>query len=298
MITSTVIMADTIRITLRYRGKDVDNGTMSIEEVAEALSGLSGAYGKIAFQLDPESTHQLRLTGIDTHSFDLLVVASMLITDAGETLGKIKSIVDAVKHIAGILVDIVRAKKHTQNKPYSINVKGNNNTVVVVNADGAELTVPPEVIELMKSKLIDSDLRKISEPLEQDKIDAADLVIEEGTPDATGTTINAPEKDYFDLESGEATAKETEVTGKFVSLNKERNKGTFRLRNNQSVRYRFIGENKEKFHSDFSFEGPVKAKVIAEFNQDLTLVHLDIREVEPLQPRLALSLEPPSDKPK
>lgn len=291
MIGSTVVMVETVRITLRYRGTDVDNGTMSVEDVAEALTGLSGAYGKVASHLDPKSNHQLRLTGIDTHSFDLLVSASIAMSQHGDLLGSIKTAVEGAKYVIGLVGDIVKAKKHTQGKPYSISVTGKNNTVVIVNADGAQLAVPLEVIDLVKSKLIDPDLRRISQPLEPARIDAADLVVEEGTPDAIGTTITAPEKDYFDLEPGEATAKETEVVGKLVSLNKERNRGTFRLRNNLSVPYRFIGENKEKFHEDFSFEGPVKAKVIAEFNQDLSVVHIDIREVEPLQARLNLPTE-------
>ena len=291
MIGSTVVMAETVRIMLRYRGTDVDNGTMSVDDVAEALAGLSGAYGKVASHLDPKSNHQLRLTGIDTHSFDLLVLASIAMGQDGDLLGKIKTAVDAAKYVIGFVVDVIKAKKHTQGKPYSISVPGNNNTVVIINADGAQLAVPPEVIDLFKSKLIDPDLRRISQPLEPTRIDAADLVVDEGTPEEIGTTISAPERDYFELEPGESTAKETEVIGKLISLNKERNKGTFRLRNNLSVPYRFIGENKEKFHEDFSYEGPVKAKVIAEFNQDLSVVHIDIREIEPLQTRLNLPTE-------
>lgn len=280
-------LPDRFRLTLRYVGRDVDNGTMSIEEVAEALSGLSGAYGKVASYLDPKSTHQLRLTGIDHHSFDLLVTAFVIASQGAEVLGKIKTAIDTAKHIITVIVDVVRAKKHTQGKPYTISVKGNNNTLVVVNANGAELALPPDALEILKSKLIDPDLRKISDPLESEKIDAAEIIADEGI----SATINASEKDYFDSRGADATTKETDVIGKFVSLNKERNRGTFRLGNNVTVPYNYIGENREKFHTDFSYAGTVKARVIAEFNQDLVVVHLDIISIEPLQGRL--ELKPP-----
>src|SRR5947199_7598179 len=107
-------MADTIRITLRYAGRDVDNGTMPIEYVSEALQGLSGAYGKVASLVDPKETHQLRLTGIDTHSFELLVVASIVVSQTGDILGKLKTIADSAKHVITLVVDVIRAKKHTQ----------------------------------------------------------------------------------------------------------------------------------------------------------------------------------------
>lgn len=289
-------MAETVRITIRYIGRDVENGTMSIEDVAEALSGLSGAYGKVAYALDPKATHQLRLTGIDTHSFDLLVLASMLVgSQGGDTLDNIKTVVDAAKHVIGIVVDVIRAKKHTQGKPFTVSVKGNNNVTVVINADGAELAIPPEAINLLKSKLIDPDLRKISQPLESDRIDAAEISADDGTQPILGTSITSAEKEYFALENAGVTTRETEIIGRLVSLNKERNKGTFRLRNNLSVPYQYIGENREEFHSDFSHAGPVKAKVIAEFNEDLSLIHIDILRVEPLQARLELPPAAPID---
>ena len=88
--------------------------------------------------------------------------------------------------------------------------------------------------------------------------------------------------------------KDAEIVGTFVSLNKERNRGSFRLKNNRSVPYRYIGENREDFHEIFGiYEGPMRATATAEFNENLEPIHLDIKAVEPLQTTLALP--PPSE---
>lgn len=76
--------------------------------------------------------------------------------------------------------------------------------------------------------------------------------------------------------------------GSLVSLNKERNRGTFKLKNNVNVPYQYIGAEREKFHADFSYEGPVQASCIAEFNDALQVTKLEIKAVQPLQSRLAL----------
>lgn len=73
------------------------------------------------------------------------------------------------------------------------------------------------------------------------------------------------------------------------TLNKERKRGTFKLKNNVNVPYQYIGAGREKFHADFSFKGPVQAWCIAEFNDALQVTRLEIKAVQPLQSRLALS---------
>ena len=62
------------QITLRYDGPDVDNGTLPIDEVTNALQGFSGAYNKV-MRLRGESTdHELRLSAVDKGSFELVIL--------------------------------------------------------------------------------------------------------------------------------------------------------------------------------------------------------------------------------
>ena len=49
--TSAVIQGmsvDSVRVSLKYNGPDVDDGTMPLKDVVEALQGFAGAYDKIA----------------------------------------------------------------------------------------------------------------------------------------------------------------------------------------------------------------------------------------------------------
>ena len=64
-----------VRVSLKYSGSDVDGGTMPISEVVSALQGFSGAYGKIASSLMPDSSHELRVTAVKEGSFDLSIAA-------------------------------------------------------------------------------------------------------------------------------------------------------------------------------------------------------------------------------
>ncbi len=143
-------------------------------------------------------------------------------------------------------------------------------------------------MDLLKSKLIDADLKKIVEPLETERVDTVQISGESGT-DRITESIESSDREFFQLEPAQITTKETEIIGRLVSLNKERERGTFKLRNNRTVSYHFIGDDKEQFHSDFSRDGQVKARVVAELNEDLEPVHLNIKSVQPIQGTLQLT---------
>jgi len=53
-------MSEPTRITLRYRGRDVDDGTMPVDDVVDALQGFAGAYGKVAGQITRNTLTSLR----------------------------------------------------------------------------------------------------------------------------------------------------------------------------------------------------------------------------------------------
>ncbi len=45
-----------VSITLKYSGRDVEDGTMSIEDVVPALQGFSSAYGKDCCLQEPRAS--------------------------------------------------------------------------------------------------------------------------------------------------------------------------------------------------------------------------------------------------
>lgn len=278
---ATLNMPESLRLSLKYNGPNVDDGTMPIGDVVDALQGFSGAYGRIASLVDSDKEHELRVTAVRTGSFELLVVAWVVSVVASGEIESLKPIVDSARWVYSLLKGVVSAKKHTRGRPYDFSVKGDNNTVVIFNADGAQLSVPPEVFEIFKSKIIDSNLNKIAAPLSPDRIDSAEISIEN---DPEPIFITAGERDAFASQLAAGSKIDTELIGRFVSLNKERDNGTFKMGNERNVRYRYIGDSPEKMHSDFSYEGPVRVKCMAILDENLEVDFLEIKSVERLQP--------------
>jgi hypothetical protein len=284
-------MPSPLRITLRYRGRDVDSGSMDIHEVTEALQGFAGAYGKIASKTDPNNEHQLRVSAVRRGSWEVLIISAL--SAAGT---------EVARRIVGTVIDTIRAKKHIRGKPFDVslseekvvvgdrNIVGDGNTVVLLNFEGAKLGVTPELLEIIQSKLIDADLNKIAAPLEPDHIDSAQIIAQ-GESEEISETITSGEKELFLLESTTTTSKETEIVGVLVSLNKETNRGTFDLNDGNRVRYHYIGDSPERFHADFSHRGPVKALCTAYFDENLKVTHLDVKSVRYLQGEFPFSSE-------
>jgi hypothetical protein len=57
-----------------------------------------------------------------------------------------------------------------------------------------------------------------------------------------GTTISSQEREFFQTNPSSITSQEVEI-GSLASLNKERNRGTIKLKNNVNVPYRYIGSD-------------------------------------------------------
>jgi hypothetical protein len=113
------LMAEPIKISLRYVGPEVDNGEMDIDEVSEALKGFSGAYGKIASRLFPDTTHQVRVAALRTGSFDVLVTAVGILAVSGESLNLIENVANAAKFVFRTITYVIGLKKHTKGQPCS-----------------------------------------------------------------------------------------------------------------------------------------------------------------------------------
>ncbi len=254
-------MADVqgVRVALRYKGPDVDSGTMPADDVISALQGFAGAYGKIAVQSDPETQHQLRVVAIKTSSFELAISAAVLIaaSDPGaqlKTVEMVRKVTSWIVRTVGVLID---AKRVSKGRPLNVKVDGKNNTVLIIGADNSgTVTLEPDQFKLLESRVLDGDLDRIAAPLRQNSVDRVELSISDQETPIAG--IGSGERDYFRREETvTTTTKETELNGILVSLNKENNQGTFRLVDGRPVHYHYTGPDAFRFHHDFADRGLV-----------------------------------------
>ncbi len=288
-------MAESIRISLRYHGPSVDDGEMDVDDVIKSLQGFSGAYIKVSSEIAPDARQELKVTAIKDESFDLIVFAGLYLVSTGDLFEKIDSTINVAKFAFSLIADVMGLKKHTKQLPYTSHIEGDRNNVTIINAENISVTVPLPAFEMFRDKLLDNDLAKITGPLAQGRITEAELREEE--EGGIRVTVNNDERQYFTPEREVTTIKEQEVTGTLVSLNKKTNRGTFEFGNRHTPRYLFVGEDKDRFHADFSYKGPVKVTADIEFDENLTPIYLGIKQVSHAQMRLELSQSTESGNP-
>jgi hypothetical protein len=279
-----------VRLSLRYGGPDVESGTMQADDVISALQGFVGAYSKIAAQTDPEIQHQLRVVAIKTSSFELAIGALVLVvaSDPKAQLKTAEVVYKTTSWIVKTIGALIRAKQVSKGKPLNIRVDGKNNTVLVIGADnGGTVKLEPDQFKILESKIVDGDLDKIAAPLKENSAERVELLVsDEKDPVAE---IGSGERDYFRKEETIiTTTKKTEIEGSLVSLNKESNRGTFRLRDGRTVPYHYVGSDPLRFHRDFADRGQVRVSCTASLDESLNPKRLDITGVEHLQGSLLL----------
>lgn len=281
-------MKESLRISLKYTGKDVNDGTMSIEDIVPVLQGFASAYGKIVITKGFTSEHKLRITGVGKGSFDIVL-------EAWEWIGENSAQIQAVGTMTGggvmtvvaSILGIIRLKKHVAKQPYTKKLDGTRGPIVIVkNSKNVEIEIPVEIYTLFKTGLLDVDLAKIVKPLEKGRVDSAEISVRYAK-EYLKEKITSEEKPYFETEIvSVAKTKEVWLTGAFNSLTKSTNRGFFILTDGGRVSYRFVSKPPEKLYPIFLYKGPVKIKCIANLDENLNVVLLDISEAEKLQMEL------------
>jgi|GEM_PF-1170056 len=279
-----------VEIEIEYAGKEVDDGTMALEEIIPALQGLSSAYGKVAVLQNPEAQHKLRVTGVGKGTFHILVEAWNLAVANKDAIGLTSEIV-TIASVAGIaaynviktIVGVVTTTKHIKKKPYTEKINGINQSINITNSENVTIEVPLYVYQIYKEGLIKQDLNKITGSLEEAKIDSTTLKVKSKQGNIE-ETITAQEKSFFEVEEViTATTKEMWLTGVLNSLTKTTNRGSFYLNDGTRVPYHLGGENPESMYRHFIYKGQVKVKCVASLDENLKPVQIDIFEIIPLQ---------------
>ncbi len=282
-----------IEIELKYTGSDVDQGTMSIEDMVPALQGFSSAYGKIASENNLSITHSLRITGVGKGSFHILIEIATYAQNHADQISlianatQISSVcVGGAVFVVKTIMSVINLTKHTQKLPYEQTVNAHNQSVVVTNSKNVKLEIPINVYNLYKNGTIQQDLNKIVKPLENGKINSTTLIAKIDK-EILSEEIKLEEKRFFEVEEVVVTeTKEMWLQGILNSLTKTTNRGFLLLTDGTRVSYRLATNNPEEMYPFFIHKGMVKVRCKAHLDENLKPAQIDIYEIQPLQGNL------------
>ena len=178
-------------------------------------------------------------------------------------------------------------------RPFKERIVGTD-VIAISNAENATIEVPLEIYELFKSGLLDADVNKVTSPLVEGHIDAAEL--EARSPDGLilRERITAAERPYFEITDVVATSTtETWLVAMLNSLTKSTNGGHLYLSDGTRACYRYVGENPQQLHQLFGmYDGPVRVRCVAHMDENLKVVSLDVSDVERAQGDLLADIAP------
>ncbi len=275
-----------LRITLKYDGPDVQDGSMSLDDVVPVLQGFSSAYGKIAAEKGFLGQHRLRLVGIQRSSADLLLEAWRVVSGNAEAMAALGSVTSAAAAVSLLILEVIKLKKHVQKQPHSIALDGPTGSVVVTNSQDITVAVTVAGYECFKQGLIDNDLEKITKPLETGRINSSAIIVDV-QPEPESELITAQERPLFEV-AGVTTTQtgKTWLTGLINTMTKTTKGGFVYLNDGTRVSFHLVGEHPERFYSLFGHNGLVKMLCVANMDENLRPTSLDVYDIQRLQPDL------------
>jgi hypothetical protein len=276
-----------LEINLEYSGPDVEGGAMALENLVPALQGFAGAYGKVAGYQGLSVQHKLRLIGIRPGSVRLILDVWEMLGKNSAQLQSVTALSTLAMAVVSVIIQVIQAKKHTKNEPFSTNLDGNTGTVNIFNTQNAAISMSPADFNIFREKLIDSDLSRIVKPLEQGRIDSSTVSVSSADGQRISETITAAEKSLFDVgDNAVTTTRETWLTGQINSMTKSTNTGYLYLADGSRVHFRIKSDNPSELYDLFAHRGLVRLRGVAHMDENLRPTELDVFEMIPLQPTL------------
>lgn len=275
-------MKNSMQIKLKYSGKEVDDGSMSIDDFLPVIQGFSSAYSKIANYYNLEYEQQLRITGIKKGSANILLQAWEKLGEHADQLQAVSIVGGGVKKTFETILKLIGLAKHTKKQPYTTNLSNNHNCIIVVNNDKVKQEFPIQVFNMFKEGYVAPELNKIVKPLEEDRIDELEI-----QGDGEKEVVLYEHKAYFETESLPATTtQEAWLTGKFNSLTKSTNRGFFILTDGTRVSYEIKAEEPENIYPMFIYKGLVQIFCTAYLDENLKPTLLEIKDAKKVQTAL------------
>jgi hypothetical protein len=287
---------DEVRLVLRYSGKDVDDGTIDVEDMLAALNGFSSAFYRLADRESQDLKQRIKVTGISKSSANVhLEIFQLMQSHPAITTAVTGGLAYLGKKVADIVIEkiaaVAKAKKHIQNGQYTTDVSfsGDNSQVIIINGVNARLPVEKDVFDLLQEGTIDAELDKMTSPLREDAIDAFEMRREGDV--APDLHLDASDRPYFARPRREATTTaELTMLGTMNTISKTNNSGIFVAENGRRIRYRFTSEDRlPELYRQFAHLGPVKITCTAKLDENLDVISIEISNVEPIQARLRFS---------
>ena len=258
---------------------------MALQDVIPVLQGFSGAYTKIASDKASEVTHRIELTAVRQGSADIVL---QVLTDNKELIGAVAGLAvigsTVAFPIAKMIFDVVRIKKHVGAEPSDERIVAEN-SIVVSNANNVEIVVDRPTYELYKSRKIEKDLALLAKPLVEGKIESAEFDVRGSNEQTLNERLTVEDRPLFEItDLAITTTRETELVARLNSLTKSTNSGYLYLQSEKRIFYRYSGDDPSKLLSIFgNYDGPVKIRCIAQMDDNLDVLSLEIFEIDRMQ---------------
>jgi hypothetical protein len=269
-----------IQISLRYQGPDVEDGSMSVEDIVPVLQGFASAYGKIASSEGRESEHRIRIVGIHRGSAEIAL-------DIVHFIGENKDVIVPICVVGGfglgiinLILKVISLKRHVKKQPYKDKIV-DKNTIKVENNVNISIEVPFKAFELFKSGMIDNDIFKMIRPLEKGQIDAIDITAKSEGVEPSTEHITYDDKPAFEIEEIETTTtREVDIPIRLNRLTKSTNNGSAFLGNGNQVPFEYKGDDPNRLYRLFAYNGPLRAHCVAKLDENLQVLRLEIMDLE------------------
>ena len=276
-------MSDNTPVQLIYSGNDVDEGTVPVDFMVDALVGFSSAYGKIAHRRQSSDVaHRLRVVGLQKGSAKILVdvvewvtknpVASGVLLTG--TTGLVGGAYVVLKDIAGV----IRGKKHLAGAPIENHYTFNGPSVVLQNQSGEPLELSKEQFQYLQSGVLDADLDRLTTPLEEGHVEEFTLT----TGEEELANVTAKERIYFIHTERTVTMTRDDVwmEGTLNSHSKTNNRGTFYTLSGKHIPYRYLGDDVQPLLMGYAHNGVVRVRCKVTLDSDMNPTGMEVYDVQ------------------
>jgi hypothetical protein len=146
-----------------------------------------------------------------------------------------------------------------------------------------DLVLPADhALAYLDNGLLDSDVDKLTAPLENEKVDTFKLRKGE---DEVLAEVERKERPYFVQEERAVTTTRDGIwlEGTLNSFAKDKNRGTFYTNTGKHIPYQFVGEDNQELLTAFAQNGSVRIHGKVSFDSDLTPIRVEISQVQSAQ---------------
>jgi hypothetical protein len=273
-------MADATSVELLYSGTDVDDGTVPVEDMVDALVGFSGAYSKLARDREsPDEGHRIRVVGLQKGSARIFVDVIEWVTKNPAAAGVLVTggslAATGAYRIVKDIAAVIKGKKALEGQPITNNSYTFNDNRVILQ--GVELT--PEQFGYLQSGELDTDLDRITRPLDKGR-GADEFKLKAG--DEELVTVDSKDRPYFSNTETNVTTTRDDVwlEGTLNSHSKRNNKGMFHTRDGRHIPYRYVADELQPLLRGYAYNGVVKVLGKVKFDANNEPISIEIREIQ------------------